>query len=654
MTADEFIQWALEPVRNVEELFCAELMVEHGLIHWRGKNIPQESRNYAAEMAQSTKRRELRRFNPAYRPVLRREDVERAAPYLTEVRYWSHMGSWDRKLGDIQALAALTEVDQVFLSDVEHADLGPLALMPKMKLLQLQVEQPKNTAALGGCAALENLSLRCKTPWPDRFPLEHLPCLRRLMWSANIFLLEEIPALPVLEFLSVGEGAGFTDLPLRNFDKLPEMPNLKYLKFAPCGDLRGLERFPRLQALHLEGFIPSLEPLKALKCLTHLKLRLHSPVSLQPLAALTELRWVTIQSDLPFDFSPLGELPHLHELYAPRWLPRETGPAPKPPLDVTTIRALMEPWDRDFEHTLIPPRALPPLKLVCVKGTGPANYPTAYPAAEIPAQENVYMQVAQETWISRKLRAALTSLLGRGWDTDIAEDLADDEDASEPEEQRMAFNEIPGANIIGPTFGGGWMLRFHRAEDAERLPEIIACIRSVWAVLPMNRSVLISINLDPEWVQKPDYWKSSLRQRWEEYQEDHEYFEKEREKKREYEERVLRMKMAEEAGLAIKPEDFTPNPGTHDIWQTEADLKEEQEEVDDNAANDGDGGVAVKEGDPNEQEPDSHPLGDAYDLTGMLFFDAFALCDSYQMAATILMGEAPEELDLTNKEGEGT
>ena len=80
MTADQFIQWALDPARNVEELFCAELMVEQGLMFWRAKNLPQGTRNYTEEMAQSTKRRELRRFNPAYRPVLRREDVERAGP----------------------------------------------------------------------------------------------------------------------------------------------------------------------------------------------------------------------------------------------------------------------------------------------------------------------------------------------------------------------------------------------------------------------------------------------------------------------------------------------------------------------------------------------------------------------------------------------
>ena len=266
---------------------------------------------------------------PAYRPVLRRQDVERSAPFLSQVKYWAHMMNSDRTLGDLTALVMLTGVEQMFLCDADHADLAPLAALPNLKLLQLQLSNPRNTEALGACEALENLTLRCKTPWPERFPLERMPRLKRLMWSANIFLLEEIPELPVLRYLAAGEGAGFMDLPLRNFSRLPEMPQLRYLKFAPCGDLTGLERFPGLQGLHLEGFIPSLEPLKALKSLTHLKLKLHASVSLTPLAALPALRWVAIQSDLPFDYSPLGELPQLHSFYTPRWLPTETGPPPQ-------------------------------------------------------------------------------------------------------------------------------------------------------------------------------------------------------------------------------------------------------------------------------------------------------------------------------------
>ena len=67
------------------------------------------------------------------------------------------------------------------------------------------------------------------------------------------------------------------------------------------------------------------------------------------------------------------------------------------------------------------------------------------------------------------------------------------------------------------------------------------------------------------------------------------------------------------------------------------------------ADGDGDGGVAVKEADPQNSEPGEHPLGDAYNLSGFLCFDAFVVSSRHHMAATILMGHAPEELDLTEK-----
>ena len=241
-----------------------------------------------------------------------------------------------------------------------------------------------------------------------------------------------------------------------------------------------------------------------------------------------------------------------------------------------TIRSLMEPWDREFEHLLTPPRTLPELKLISLKGKGVADYPSEYPPGPGPAEENIHMKVARESWFSRKVHDALTALLGRGWmNADNTEDPAEDENEQDPDTASRFCHDIPGAGIIEPDYDGKApaMIRFHRAEDAERLPEILNCIRQIWAHFPMNRSALILVDLDPEWVREPDYWKSSLRRKWEEYQEDAEYFDRERQKKRDYEERLLRMKMAEESGVVINPEDFAPDPGTHGIWQSETELR---------------------------------------------------------------------------------
>jgi hypothetical protein len=645
MNSEEFIAWALDPSRTVEETFTAELLTEYGLMYWMARNIPHGQRNHRSEMDVAAKRREHRRYNPAYVPVLRREDVERAAQYLGEVNYWSHMASYDRALGDLQALKVLTTADNIHLNDVLNADLSPLAELPALKKLHLGTAMPQNTQAIGKCLRLEEFHLRCATPWPESFDLERLPRLKRLMWGANIFLLEEIPCLPALELLTAGEGASYTDLPLRHMGKLPDMPLLKYLRFAPVGDLRGIEKFETLQALDIEGFIPSLEPLSALKNLTHLKLTLHKPVSLKPIAALPELRWLMIRSDLPFDYSPLADLPNLHELKVPCWLPSETERDAPPPVDVVTIRSLLEPWDQDFAGLLIPPRPLPELRTIVIKDGGPGVFPTAFPAGSLPLEENHHMQAALRGWLGRRMIAALDALLGRGWR--VRSECEEDEGVDEGEDTASSgLSDIPGAGIGGHYSECSMMLEFNRAEDAERLPEIIDCIRRVWAVHPWNWSAVIMVNLNPEWVRDPDHWKSPLRRRWEEYQEETRDYEEGRRKKREHEERVLRLQMAKEAGHEIKSEDFAPDAVTHDLWQGEAALKEEQNDLNDAGTGDDEGGVAVAEADPEKDQPEEHPLGDAYNLYATLYMDAIVAPKHQSMALTILMGREPEMIEL--------
>jgi len=646
MTPEEFITWALDPARTVEEKFTVEVLTEHGLSQWKARNVPLKQRDFCKEMDRAEKRRELRQHNPAYVPQLRREDVERAAPMLAISNYWSHMGSWDRKLGDLTALKVMQRAENLHVNDVDGADLAPLAALPALKALHLQTSNLCGAAALGRCLALEELHFRCPQSWPETPPLHLLPALKRLAWYANIFLLEEMPALPALERLATGTSAGFRDLPLRHMGRLPRMPALRMLQFRPCGDLAGIERFPELLGLDLEGFIPSLEPLSALQKLTHLKLTLLSPVSLKPLAALPELRWLMIRSDLPFDYSPLAELPRLRELLTPPWLPRRDGTdaADAPvPLDVSTIRSLLEPWEADFAGLRPEPLPLPPLRCIVRPENKPEQDCSAFPPTPPPFLDNIHLRASFAAWAGRKVVTALDALLGKSW-------RGLDDDDEETGGRVSGFSDIPGMSLHDTGgFRQGQSFTIQTAEAAERLPEIIECIRRVWATLPGNWTAFIVVDLNPEWVRCADYWKSGARRRFEEFEEEERDMEERRRKLRDYQERALRLQMAREAGHTIVPEDYAPDAKTHDIWQSDQELRDQQDEANDDAISaaeddDEDGGVAVKEADPQRDEPDKHPLGEAYQLYANLYMDLFIVAPHTKLAAAILMGEIPEEI----------
>jgi len=49
-TPDEFVSWALGPERTIEEAFCAEILIDQGLVQWKSNNKIDDPDRYNFEV----------------------------------------------------------------------------------------------------------------------------------------------------------------------------------------------------------------------------------------------------------------------------------------------------------------------------------------------------------------------------------------------------------------------------------------------------------------------------------------------------------------------------------------------------------------------------------------------------------------------------
>ena len=115
----DFVTWALDPARTIEEAYFIERLVEVGVKLWEGKHPDPTRRVESFDIRYRRERRlkERRRLNPAHRVRPRPAEVEQTAemlpqfaalkPLLAESHKYAHNCAGLTAIGDINHLQRL-------------------------------------------------------------------------------------------------------------------------------------------------------------------------------------------------------------------------------------------------------------------------------------------------------------------------------------------------------------------------------------------------------------------------------------------------------------------------------------------------------------------------------------------------------------------
>jgi len=286
-TPDEFVSWALGPERTIEEAFCAEILIDQGLVQWKSNNKIDDPDRYNFEVKREYHRR--RRLNPAHRRVWSDVEVTRAAEFIpgfTKVDHWTH--GEDRPLRDLSALRFCPGLLHLQVAPTELEHLDDLRYLPNLEHLWLQDEILEDLSALACCPQLKTVHLWLDFPWCDLRALAKLPQLEQLTLHGSLPMLEGVgPLLRVTKVLFNGWGNGRA--PIRDAHSLPDMPALREAQISPIARLTGFGKYAALEEFTVEG------PFK----------------DLSSLADLPEANKLTLGGQHYHDLTPIARMPRL-------------------------------------------------------------------------------------------------------------------------------------------------------------------------------------------------------------------------------------------------------------------------------------------------------------------------------------------------------
>ncbi|MGB8166473.1 MAG: hypothetical protein WCF18_03210 [Chthoniobacteraceae bacterium] len=413
--AREFRAWATDPARTGDELYTVELIFEHTRSSWRSRR-----EDYAHEPYEEKEARiEQRAINPAWRPQFTPADFETAEEGWGDVAHlwvWSAARGEDRPVRDLQAIRFFPRLREVTFQTAEIRDLSPLLTLPdltKLSLCELRLRATPGLGSLeplGRLAKLEDLSLTIRAAWPDLSPLGRLPALHTLSYRGNPLALASIGALPAVTKASLDADFHWKT-PLRSLCDLPEMPRVENLTLAETDDLAGIERFPQLRNVTLEGPYRSLEPLAALTRATFLTLKGELFRTVAPLARIPALQQVTFVREEPLVLDALTDSPTLREVRYERCAIMQT--------EVAALNAALTPWADDFLLTDPPPA--PPVRFITYHPQNPEvdeyekvrSRNDEMPPPEL--QGDPALCARWYEWRTAEAVRRLDALLGRGW-----------------------------------------------------------------------------------------------------------------------------------------------------------------------------------------------------------------------------------------------
>jgi hypothetical protein len=518
----DFLTWATDKSRSVEELFGIELLAEQCAPHWNHKHSVQVPFNW--ELIRLT--RKNRQLDPRYKPQLTRTRLEQTAEVLDKITSFSTNPGDDRHLRDLSFLRYCENLTALHLFHCEITDWSALAQRPEITTLYLSDQVARDLRPVGTLANLEKLTLGIHTPWPRLTGLENLCRLSEFLFYGNVLAVTDIPALPAVRVAEFHHGSGF-NVPLRSVADLPAMPELRRLRLENTDLLDGIERFPHLLNLEIYGFLPDLTPLAANVALTHLYLSGVQYSDISPLTTLRNLCRITLRNDFPPDLTPLAELPRLHQIIV-------KSEAIVPP-ELDSLNALCAPWEEEF--CCDPPRKLAPLRLI-VEGKRKKDYPAMADSGGIPRDfgEDHEMLISESNWFIRQLNRRLTRILGKGWG---------------------AENERAGsAHHCGHHF-----VNICRQRDLDHLPAVVHTLRQLIAScrypwhLDLHIEPLAEYERDLDEIQDDDEDEDTFDP--EREREEWEYRHERQLERREYLKRRYQHRLGEELGIEAVPE---PSP----------------------------------------------------------------------------------------------
>lgn len=584
---EEFIAWALSPERTLEEAYCAERIVEDGYMHWsmaNGQGMPPwDARHKLAKK---------RRQNPAHRTTLDPVVVRRAAEKLSAIDNID-LSSWDdRPIRDLSALRFFPHLKRLSIYGHEFTDVSVFRALPRLEELALSSEELEDLTPIASLTALKSLRLHLRAPWPVVTGFEALTALELFHWLGNLLPLEEIPRLGQVrdaKFTSGGCG-----LPLRNATRLPEMPWLEMLELDGLHRLDGITRWPRLRSLKVDGTYKDLQPLTGLRGLTHLTLQGEFTRDLTPLAQLPDLRRLTVISSHPQDYSVLAETPRLHEVVAQGCKINK--------MELATLHAVLAPWEDEFAEPEPRPRHRARFTVRDLKEY-PKN-PRDSLGPESRWEDNKLMASSESHWFVTRLNAALSALLGRkGW-----------------------------GHASCHATGVGW-ISLQSLEAAEQLAVVVETTRQLLCTTRLPWHVHFQVSLrdpadhDPDPEEREEETEEQAMQRELEEIRDHKKRRKEDEERLEKEHR---MRLLQQEGKPVSPEEFASPEDTRLIpaGATAAKVEEDEEDAEEKE----------KPAAPKEQT-----LAQRLWVHGVISEDGLVVDLKTQQAAEHLMGRKAED-----------
>lgn len=519
MAAEEFIQWALDSRRTDDEAYFAERVVELGVARWHWHHAGRMPSSYIHSLMDYKKER---RRNPAHRVVLERSDVERAIEALSKDPELSLLCFEDRPIRDISGLRFFPYLRKLFSESTEITDLTPLAAVPQLERLMFHDAVIEDLRPLSALTRLRYLDISCGRPWPIVDGLHTMESLEELTWQGNLLPLEGLGTFPRLRRvrLTTRDNA----LPLRDLSRLPEMPALDLLAVNALDRLDGLERYPRLRNLNLNGCFSDLRPLTSLPSLTHVSLSSTSAFDLAPLSQLHELRWVKIKTEHPCDLYALTDAPKLREVVVEGCEANVR--------ELPTLRAVLSSWNEDF---LVPqPRPLAPMRyvmrspateamLVC----SPAPDPNGF-------YDDTEMQLSEARWFTQRLNAAIQRATNNPRWGDISHSTA-----------------FPKRELF---------VTVHSLASAEALPDLFEVMRRTMAECRYPHLLKFNIRLTADWHTREEEWRTPADIAAEHDRERREEKERKQREEAELREREYRYRQLRREGIKFDPLEFGPPP----------------------------------------------------------------------------------------------
>jgi Leucine-rich repeat (LRR) protein len=517
----DFVQWALAPERNVEELFCVQLLLEKALPTWKRNHKIENPNEFNWQLRHE--RHEARALNPAWRPDFSEIDVMRAAeivPLLTTIDHWTHEG--DRTVRDFSALRFCPALQKFQVGPTELSDLEWLRNLPGLVDFWIQDKQLADYSGLAHCPGLKQVHLWLPVSWCDLRALAGLSQLENLTLHGNLPTLEGVGPLPKVTKI-LFNGFGYGRAYLRDASALPEMPQLREAYLAPWQSLEGIEKFPALEELTVEGSYTDISPLAKLPNLRKLNLAGENFTDLSPLARAPRLAVLQLSRDMPIDYTPLLDSSSLREL-----LPRYQV---EPSQEMIGLNAALGGWDSEF--LLSAPRPLPSPRYRIVDHASDAD-PDFVPQKKARAVNlSPALYEAEAKWVVERVGAAITRALrephwGKG-------------DTHSLDAARCRVN-----------------LRLLTVEAAEHLPEIIEACRHQLAWC--KNFWTVDITLDPlaEWERDPEEWKR--RDEFEEHLAEAQEYVDRRKKYLAFLERLRGFRVRQELGENPPAEEFAAPP----------------------------------------------------------------------------------------------